>query len=167
MRLAWGDIEKPAGWWKDTYKTSAIGGTQYPWGITNNDKDARDLKLEHDIVQRNWPTGWYIPTARDYELLIAGVTITYNSGWFILTSKTNGNSIKIPGTFYIDNSDYKNIALTTSVYLESCTIGTGITQPTQYALNINSNGVANVFSGAGRATGLMIRPVKYVRVQQQ
>ena len=170
MRLAWGDIEKPAGWWKDTYKTSAIGGTQYPWGITNNDKDARDLKPEHDIVQRNWPTGWYIPTARDYELLIAGVTITYNSGWFILTSKTNGNSIKIPGTSYIDNSDYYNAALTTSVYLESCTIGTGTGQPTQYALNIyykSDKATGTLASGAGRATGLMIRPVKYVRVQQQ
>ena len=164
MRLAWGDIEKPAGWWKDTYNTSAIA-QKYPWSISGNDKDARDLQPEDDIVHLNWPTGWYIPTARDYEWLIDGVTITYNSGWFTLTSKTNGNSIKIPGTSYIDNSDYKNIALTTSVYLESCTIGTGTGQPTQYALNINnSDAKGQVVGTAGRATGLMIRPVKYVRV---
>lgn len=99
--------------------------------------------------------------------LTAEATIVYpwwRDNWFTLTSKTNGKSIKIPGTHYLDNSDYVNQALTSSVYLQSSTIGTSTSEPKQYAFNINYKAIGDLASGAGRATGLMIRPVKYVRV---
>ena len=135
--------------------------------IANNDKDARDLNKEDDIVQLNWPSGWYIPTARDFELLIANVTITKETidgnNWFRLTGK-NGNSILIPATHYIDNK-VNTEEWGIDVYLQSCTISPSGTEHKQYALNINSSGTASLKSDAGRATGLMIRPVKYVRVQ--
>ena len=164
MRLAWGDTEEPASFHKPTYNNSAIG-KKYPWGIANNDKDSRNLLKEDDIVQLNWPSGWYIPTAHDFELLIANVTITKETidghNWFRLTGK-NSNSILIPATNYIDNADNKE-KWDSDVYLQSCTIGPSGGEPKQYALNINSEGKASLAPGAGRATGLMIRPVKYVR----
>lgn len=169
MRLAWGDIEEPDDFFdnKSKYPNSEIG-KKYPMIIPNNanNKDARDLNPEDDIVQRNWPEGWYIPTAYDFELLIANTTITKETidghNWFRLTGK-NANSILIPATSYIDDADNKE-KWGSDTYLQSCTIGPSGNEHKQYAFNINSNGVANVVSGAGRATGLMIRPVKYVRV---
>ena len=114
----------------------------------------------------NWPSGWYIPTAEDFESLIASVTITKTTintrNWFKLTG-TNGNSILIPATSYIDNAANTE-KWGADTYLQSSTIGTATNEPKQYALNINSNGKGQVVGTAGRATGLMIRPVKYVRV---
>ncbi|MDD5910637.1 MAG: fimbrillin family protein [Bacteroidales bacterium] len=166
MRLAWGDIKEPAYFKKSEYNTSAIGN-KYPWVIANNDTDARNLNKEDDIVQLNWPSGWYIPTAKDFYELIDNTTITKETidghTWFRLTGK-NGNSILIPATNYIDNADNTE-KWGSDTYLQSCTIGPSGSEPKQYALNINSDGKASLASGAGRATGLMIRPVKYVRVQ--
>ena len=169
MRLAWGDTEEPASFHKPTYNNSAIGN-KYDWVIANNDKDSRNLLKEDDIVQLNWPSGWYIPTARDFELLIANVTITKETidghNWFRLTGKNDysDDSILIPATNYIDNKDNKEF-WGSDVYLQSCTIGPSGGEPKQYALNINSAGNASLAPEAGRATGLMIRPVKYVRVK--
>ena len=170
MRLAWGDTEEPASFHKPTYNNSAIG-KKYPWVIENNDMDARNLNKEDDIVQLNWPSGWYIPTARDFELLIANVTITKETidghNWFRLTGKDDysDDSILIPATNFIDNTDNTE-KWSSDTYLQSCTIGPSGNEPKQYALNIDSSGKPSLAPGAGRATGLMIRPVKYVRVQK-
>lgn len=166
MRLAWGDIEEPMSFSKTEYPNTPIG-QKYPKVIANNDMDARDLKKEDDIVQLNWPSGWYIPTAKDFDELINNTTITKETidghNWFRLMGK-NGNSILIPATNYIDNADNTE-KWGSDVYLQSCTIGPSGTEHKQYALNINSAGTASVPGTAGRATGLMIRPVKYVRVK--
>ena len=171
MRLAWGDIEEPAKFNKTEYPSTEIG-KKYPKVIANNDKDARDLNSEDDIVQRNWPAGWYIPTAYDFELLKANTTITKEkidgNNWFRLTGKNGyeGNSILIPATGFIDKADNKE-KWGSDTYLQSCTIGPSGNEHKQYAFSIDANGVASVPGTAGRATGMMIRPVKYVRVQQQ
>ena len=173
MRLAWGDIKEPDDFFNNklNYPNSEIG-KKYPMIIPDNanNKDARDLKPEDDIVQRNWPAGWYIPTANDFELLKANTIITKETidghYWFRLTGKNGykGNSILIPATSYIDNADNKE-KWGSDTYLQSCTIGPSGTEHKQYAFNITSSGVGSLAPGAGRATGLMIRPVKYVRVQ--
>ena len=166
MRLAWGDTKEPMSFSKTEYPNTPIG-KKYPMTIANNDMDARNLNKEDDIVQLNWPSGWYIPTAKDFEELRKNTTITKETidgnNWFRLTGK-NGNSILIPATNYIDNADNTE-KWGSDVYLQSCTIGPSGTEHKQYALNINSAGTASVPGTAGRATGLMIRPVKYVRVQ--
>ena len=43
---------------------------------TAANKDDRNLLAEDDIVQVNWPKGWYIPTAKDLELLKDNTTKT-------------------------------------------------------------------------------------------
>ena len=174
MRLAWGDIEERPETEKfstDGYKSSAIA-QKYAWNRTTNtdlDKDMRDLKPEDDIVQRNWPEGWYIPTALDYQLLANNTTVTTEKinekTWFRLTSKNNENSILIPATYYID--DAKNEETWSSeAYLQSSTIGYSTTKPSKpicYALQVNGTR-ASLLPNAGRPTGLMVRPVKYVRI---
>lgn len=177
MRLPWGYLEEP-----DRFSTKGYADgpltTKYDYDNTSTtDKDTRDLKAEDDIVRVNWPAGWCIPTANDFELLCQNITVTNETidghTWFRLTSNSNGNSILIPGTGYID--DKPNIEQWTSdTYLQSSTIGTtsssvsGTTnrKRTIYALNISGT-TAKVVSTAGRPTGLMIRPVKYVRVTQK
>ena len=176
MRLPWGYLEET-----DRFSTKGYADgpltAKYNYDNTSaTDKDTRDLKAEDDIVRVNWPAGWCIPTAKDFELLCQNITVTNESidghTWFRLTSKSNGNSILIPGTGYIDdaaNTEY----WTSSTFLQSSTIGTtsgsvgGTTnrKRTIYALNISGT-KANVVSTAGRPTGLMIRPVKYVRVTE-
>ena len=175
MRLPWGYLEEP-----DRFSTKGYADgpltKKYNYDNTSaTDKDTRDLKAEDDIVQKNWPAGWCIPTAKDFDLLCQNITVTNESidghTWFRLTSKSNGNSILIPGTGYIDDNANTE-KWTSDTYLQSSTIGTtsssvsGTTnrKRTIYALNINGK-TASVVSTAGRPTGLMIRPVKYVRVQ--
>lgn len=171
MRLAWGDIEERSETEKfstEGYKSSAIA-QKYAWYTTDTDKDKRDLQQEDDIVRLNWPDGWYIPTARDYELLAENTTVTTEKvngrDWFKLTSKNNENSILIPLTGYIDDA-YNTEKWSSEAYLQSSTIGYSSTKPVKpicYALKISGT-KASLFPTAGRPTGLMVRPVKYVRV---
>ena len=175
MRLPWGYLEEP-----DSFSTKGYADgpltAKYNYDNTNaTDKDTRDLKAEDDIVQKNWPAGWCIPTANDFELLKTNTTVTNESidghTWFRLTSNSNGNSILIPGTGYIDdNANTEKWASDT--YLQSSTIGTGSSSVSGttnrkrliYAINISGT-AAKVVDYVGRATGIMVRPVKYVRVQ--
>lgn len=175
MRLAWGYLKET-----DSFSTKGYADgpltAKYNYDNTSaTDKDTRDLKAEDDIVRVNWPAGWCIPTAKDFELLCKNITVTNESidghTWFRLTSKSNENSILIPGTGYIDDNANTE-KWTPDTYLQSSTIGTssssvsGTTnrKRTIYALNISGT-TAKVVSTAGRPTGLMIRPVKYVRIQ--
>lgn len=99
MRLAWGDIEEPASFYKSTYPNTPIG-KKYPMVIANNDTDARNLNKEDDIVQLNWPSGWYIPTAKDFDELRKNTTITKETidrhNWFRLTGKTEIAYLYLP-----------------------------------------------------------------------
>ena len=175
MRLAWGDTEEPDRFSTKGYADGPLTEKYNYDNTSDTDKDTRDLMEEDDIVQNNWPAGWRIPTAKDFELLCQNITVTNESidghTWFRLTSKSNGNSILIPGTGYIDDNANTE-KWTSDTYLQSSTIGTssssvsGTTnrKRTIYALNISGK-TAKVVSTAGRPTGLMIRPVKYVRIQ--
>lgn len=168
MRLAWGDTEEREYFNTNEYKNSEIA-KKYAWNRTTNtdlDKDMRDLKPEDDIVRINWPKGWYIPTALDYQLLADSTIVTTEKinekTWFRLTSKNNGNSILIPATYYID--DAKNEEKWSSeAYLQSSTIGYSTSTPSKpicYALKLSGT-TASLANNAGRPTGLMVRPVKY------
>ena len=175
MRLPWGYLEEPDRFSTKGYADGSLTAKYNYDNTSSTDKDTRDLKAEDDIVQNNWPAGWCIPTANDFELLCQNITVTNESidghTWFRLTSKSNGNSILIPGTGYIDDAANTE-KWTSDTYLQSSTIGTsnqsvsGTTNKkrTIYALNISGK-TAKVVNSAGRPTGLMIRPVKYVRVQ--
>ena len=166
MRLAWGDIEERANFSTPDYIASAITA-KYPQTYdSTTGTDRRYLQKEDDIVQINWPAGWYIPTAKDFELLIANTIVAEEKinekTWFRLTSKVNGNSILIPGTGYIDDKP-NDEKWDTDTYLQSSTIGVYTSKPTIHALRVAKTGASLVIN-AGRPTGLMVRPVKYVRV---
>ena len=168
MRLAWGDTEEREYFNTNEYKNSEIA-KKYAWNRNYTDLDIRDLQLADDIVQINWPDGWYIPTALDYQLLADSTIVTTEKinekTWFRLTSKNNGNSILIPATYYID--DAKNEEKWSSeAYLQSSTIGYSTSTPSKpicYALKLSGT-TASLANNAGRPTGLMVRPVKYVRM---
>ena len=169
MRLAWGDTEEREYFNTNEYKNSEIANT-YDWYRNYTDLDIRDLQLADDIVQINWPKDWYIPTAQDYQLLAENTTVTTETKngktWFKLTSKKDEKkSILIPATYYID--DAKNEEKWSSeAYLQSSTIGYSTSTPSKpicYALKLSGT-TASLANNAGRPTGLMVRPVRYVRV---
>ena len=174
MRLAWGYLEEPDSFSTKGYADGPLTAKYNYDNTSDTDTDTRDLMAEDDIVRVNWPAGWCIPTAKDFELLCQNITVMDESidghTWFRLTSKSNGNSILIPGTGYIDDRENTE-NWTSETYLQSSTIGTisssvsGTTnrKRTIYALNIYGK-TAKVVSTAGRPTGLMVRPVKYVRI---
>ena len=184
MRLAWGDTEERDENTKFTFEGYANSkmaqGDYNKNNSSSTDKDTRDLKPEDDIVQCNWPDGWSIPTAGDLDLLAKHTNVKKETDaggktWFRLTAKNgNGNSILIPGTGYIDSKE--NIETwSPNAFLQSSTMGisnstvtgeiTGnkVTKRTIYAINISGSS-ASVVNYVGRPTGIMIRPVKYVRV---
>ena len=175
MRLPWGYLEEPDRFSTKGYADGSLTAKYNYDNTSSTDKDTRDLKAEDDIVRVNWPAGWCIPTAKDFELLCQNITVTNESidghTWFRLTSISNGNSILIPGTGYIDDNENTE-KWTSDTYLQSSTIGTssssvnGTTNRKRliYAIYISGT-TAKVVNYVGRPTGIMIRPVKYVRVQ--
>ena len=188
MRLAWGDTEERGENEKfsfEGYADSEMAQGDYDKNNTSG-TNIRNLKDNDDIVYRNWPAGWSIPTAKDFELLCESTTVervtdTNGKYWFKLTAKDgSGNYIMIPATGYIDSKENSatnnNKAWGSAAYLQSSTMGpssttvkgeiTGanVTKRTIYALNISGT-TAKVVNSAGRPTGLMVRPVKYVRVE--
>ena len=188
MRLAWGDTEERGVSEKFTfegYANSAMAQGEYDKNNASG-TDIRHLKDTDDIVYLNWPEGWSIPTAKDFELLCNNTSVSQETDangklWFRLTAKDgSGNSIKIPATGYIDSAENSeknnNNAWSSAAYLQSSTMGTSstsvkgeitgtyVTKRTIYALNLSGT-TAKLVSTAGRATGLMVRPVKYVRVE--
>ena len=175
MRLPWGYLEEPDRFSTKGYADGSLTAKYNYDNTSATDKDTRDLKAEDDIVQNNWPAGWCIPTAKDFELLCQNITVTNESidghTWFRLTSISNGKSILIPGTGYIDDNANTE-RWTSDTYLQSSTIGTssssvnGTTNRKRliYAIYISGT-TAKVVNYVGRPTGIMIRPVKYVRIQ--
>ena len=169
MRLAWGDTEEREYFNTNEYKNSEIA-KKYAWYRNYTDLDIRDLQLADDIVQINWPDGWYIPTALDYQLLADSTIVTTETingkTWFKLTSKKDEKkSILIAATYYIDDSANEE-KWSSPAYLQSSTIGYSSTKPVKpicYALKISGK-TASLLPNAGRPTGLMVRPVKYERM---
>ncbi len=173
MRLAWGTTEETDDYNTVGYNTGPLA-EKYNYNASGSDKDVRDLKPEDDVAQINWPEGWCLPTAQDFQLLVDNVTVTNESingiTWFRLTSKINGNSILIPASGYIDGKVPTTPKTYSEAYLPSATVGpssstvSGTTKRTIYALRLNGT-VASIVNSAGRCTGLMVRPVRYVRVE--
>lgn len=172
IRLAWGDLEEPSGFYYSTYIGSPIHN-KYPIVNANAQLDVRHLQPEDDIVQNNWPEGWYIPTAEDLRLLYTNTTISSQTvdgrTWIKLTGKNGyeANSILIPPTGYIDNTT-NTTKWTSEAYLHSATVGargsTSYNPYTEYVLRLTTS-AGSLLSTAGRPTGFMLRPVKYVRVE--
>lgn len=168
MRLAWGDIVERSKFSTTDYESSAIVAKYDYFNTSSTPIDTRDLLPEDDIVQVNWANGWSIPTAGDFQLLIDNTTVTKETingeTWFRLTANNgSGNSILIPATSFIDDTDNYD-KRGAEVYLQSSTVGLkgSSSKHTVYALRI-ANTTASLASTAGRPTGLTVRPVRYVR----
>ena len=172
IRLAWGGLEEPSGFYYSTYIGSPIHN-KYPIVNANAQLDVRHLQPEDDIVQHNWPEGWYIPTAEDLRLLYTHTNISSQKvdgkTWIKLTGKNGyeANSILIPPTGYIDNTT-NSTKWSSEAYLHSATVGargsTSYAPYTEYVLRLTTS-AGSLLSTAGRPTGFMLRPVKYVRVE--
>ena len=176
-RFAWGDTVERAATEKFSFITYRDSYLYTKYDRNGTSTSSRDLQPEDDVVYLHWPSGWYIPTAEDYQLLINNVTITKETinerTWFRLTSKINGNSILIPATTYIDKA-LNTEKWGTEAYLQSATMspssgtttedGVTVSKRNCYALNLNGT-TGKVVGTVSRPTGIMIRPVRYVRVE--
>ena len=175
-RFAWGDTVERAATEKFSFITYRDSYLYTKYDRNGTSTASRDLLPEDDIVHLHWPSGWYIPTAEDYQLLLNNVTITKETidthTWFKLTSKTTGNYIMVPATSYIDKA-LNTEKWSTDAFLQSATMGPGSGNVTEdgvtvlkrncYALNLSGT-TGKVVGTVSRPTGIMIRPVRYVRV---
>lgn len=173
-RFAWGDTVERAATEKFSFITYRDSYLYTKYDRNGTSTASRDLLPEDDIVHLHWPSGWYIPTAEDYQLLLNNVTITKETidtrTWFRLTSKINGNSILIPATTYIDKA-LNTEKWGTDAYLQSATMspsngtttedGVTVSKRNCYALNLSGT-TGKVVGTVSRPTGIMIRPVRYV-----
>ena len=173
-RFAWGDTVERASTEKFSFITYRDSYLYTKYDRNGTSTASRDLQPEDDIVQLHWPSGWCIPTAEDYQLLVDNVTITKETidtrTWFRLTSKINGNSILIPATTYIDKA-LNTEKWGTDAYLQSATMspsngtttedGVTVSKRNCYALNLSGTS-GKVVGTVSRPTGIMIRPVRYV-----
>lgn len=177
MRIAWGQTEEPTRFNTRAYADGPLTAKYDYDNPTDVDRDTRDLRPEDDIATVHWPSGWCLPTARDFELLLAATTVKRETigghYWYRLTGMGDyaGTSLLIPGSGYVDDKDENAEYWASDAYLQSATIGTGSSavsgatgrKRTLFALRLSGSS-GTVLGTAGRPTGLMVRPVKYVRV---
>ena len=125
-------------------------GTYFEWGETtaydnNNSYSGNNpttLPLSNDAAYANWGSNWRMPTKAEYDELLNETYTTwtwyndYNNtgvGGYLVTSKTNGNSIFLPKTGYMrDGSltgqhrgDYWSSTINGSVNNEAYALGLG------------------------------------------
>lgn len=116
---AWGETESKDyyGWTTYKYTNGGYGKmTKYCNDASHGDNGFTDMKTvlepEDDAAAANWGDAWRMPTDAEWKELLEQCTwnwIKYSTDTFgyVVTSKTNGNSIFLPAAGYlVDDSRY-------------------------------------------------------------
>lgn len=116
---AWGETESKDyyGWTTYKYTNGGYGKmTKYCNDASHGDNGFTDMKTvlepEDDAAAANWGNAWRMPTDAEWKELLEQCTwqwIKYSTDTFgyVVTSKTNGNSIFLPAAGYlVDDSRY-------------------------------------------------------------
>ncbi len=117
--FAWGETETKDyyGWTTYKYTNGGYGKmTKYCNDASHGDNGFTDMKTvleaEDDAAAANWGNAWRMPTDAEWAELLEHCTwewIKYSQDTFgyVVTSKTNGNSIFLPAAGYlVDDSRY-------------------------------------------------------------
>ena len=135
---AWGETETKSDYWWDTYKwgTSLNSMTKY------NATDGKTvLDPEDDAATANLGTPWRMPTEKDYKELSDNCTKTWTTidgiNGFELKGP-NGNTIFLPATGFIEDSEIKKVGEVGYYYSSSIYEYMGYKAP-RHALLLHDN----------------------------
>lgn len=69
--------------------------------------EGSNIDPNDDTATKLWGSKWCMPTIEQFEELVnpTNTTITAQDNGWLITSKTNGNSIYLPKTGYFDDED--------------------------------------------------------------
>lgn len=107
---AWGEVLPKDDYWWNTYKYGSSNNlTKY-----NNTDGKTTLEFEDDAAHVNWGGSWRMPTDAEWTELRENCMwtwTTHNSvNGYLVTSKTNGNSIFLPVAGYRFGTDFSDSA---------------------------------------------------------
>lgn len=112
--FAWGEtiVKKPYNW--STYFDTTDDGLHFIKYKNNGGKTTLDL--EDDAAHANWGGDWRMPTYEEFNELKDNCTWTWTTNYndvgvsgYIVSSKTNSNSIFLPAAGFYVNSSLLNV----------------------------------------------------------
>ena len=159
---AWGETEEKENYDWSTYKWCNGSSSTMTKYCTNSKYGTVDnktvLDLEDDVAHVKWGGDWRMPTKAEQDELRNNCTWTWTTqngvNGYMVTSKTNGNSIFLPAAGYRDGTDLNYSG--SRGYYWSTSLNKG---------NINSAYRLYFYSGyynwynSSRCGGLTVRPV--------
>ena len=159
--FAWGETQpKDYYSWK-TYAWSK-GDSQFLTKYSTNDKRVQ-LALGDDAARANWGGEWRMPTAEEYDELIANCTWEWTTkdgvNGYQVTSKKTGNSIFLPITgcrFYAD----VQLRGVSGIYWTSTLYGTNPNKAWCLEFNVSDISVYYGSLSSNRFSGRCVRAVQ-------
>ena len=165
--FAWGETETKDYYAWSTYKYTNGGYgkmTKYCNDASHGDNGFTDnktvLEQEDDAAAANWGNAWRMPTDAEWAELLEQCTwewIKYSQDTFgyVVTSKTNGNSIFLPAAGYLVDDSRYNAGMRGNYWSSSLHEGEA-----SYARYIDFNSSKQESTQYGRFYGRSIRAVR-------
>ncbi len=165
--FAWGETETKDYYAWSTYKYTNGGYgkmTKYCNDASHGDNGFTDnktvLEQEDDAAAANWGNAWRMPTDAEWKELLEQCTwqwIKHNQDTFgyVVTSKTNGNSIFLPAAGYLVDDSRYNAGMRGNYWSASLNEGEA-----SYACYIDFNSSKQERTQYGRFYGRSIRAVR-------
>ncbi len=165
--FAWGETETKDYYAWSTYKYTNDGYgkmTKYCNDASHGDNGFTDnktvLEQEDDAAAANWGNAWRMPTDAEWAELLEQCTwewIKYSQDTFgyVVTSKTNGNSIFLPAAGYLADDSRYNAGMRGNYWSSSLDETTA-----SYAQYIDFNSSKQERTQYGRFYGRSIRAVR-------
>ncbi len=168
--FAWGETgqEKPSYNWNSYAHYTSNGNDdstlEEEMSKYNLNDGIKVLESTDDAATVRWGEGWSIPTKADFEELIAQCDWTwdYANKGYVIKSRTNNNSIFLPGTAYKEDGKIQGKESDDVMYWTSTLSETNTLWAEYFEDNVNDNTEKLVYSNKYllRKCGLQIRPVK-------
>lgn len=163
-RLAWGQVSKPA-YFGPAYYT-------YPTDTSGN-RLVSIINTNYDAAHVNWGNGWQMMSRAEATWVVNNCTVEKKTidgvtNVFKITSKKNGNYIYLHGAGYKDKGAIYSDNETDKAFYSTGESGTGdkTNWTKQCALQITTSPAMSINETCGKTSGILIRPVKLVRVSQ-
>lgn len=156
--FAWGETRK-----KDNYTLETcfdcLDGTRDSWGTYKiGGKTSISPTSGHDTARENWGGTWRMPTIAEFEELCEKCEWTWTSqgghNGYLVTSKTNGNSIFLPAAGSRYSTDTEDVGV--SGHYWSSTLSSSFSY---LACFLGFHNSRHDTTGDFRCFGLSVRPV--------
>ena len=156
--FAWGETETKSSYdWDNCF--DCLDSTGDSWGTYKiGGKTSISPTSGHDAARENWGSTWRMPTNAEFEELLKKCTWTWTSQGghygYLVTSKTNGNSIFLPAAG--DRCDRDSDGVGKDGAYWSSTLSSSLSSHARHLYFSSSSHRMNYYF---RCNGLSVRPV--------